>query len=129
MRKSKLQTEDEVEEKAIEILAKVRQRLEKIGEGSFQKKKGGSKVQDEEQSNSVGCVCCLLPIEKGDFFVSMPCCGSMCHILCMAKVSNSHPLLMSHACPHCMKQLNEEQEGTFIKMWQILKTFSKGNDD
>lgn len=105
----------ESEEKAIEVLCRIRARLDEIGEPVTK-----SKQYSEDANMGVECICCLLPIEKGSHFIHMPCCGSVCHLLCIVRIAKSHQLLMNHACPRCQKELSPEELELFVKMYPIL---------
>lgn len=103
------------EERALEMLTKLRARLEDIGDPMTKPKK-----TNDNANIGAECVCCLLPIEKGMHFIRMPCCGAFCHLWCIVRIAKSHQLFMSHACPHCQKELSPEQEQMFVKMYPIL---------
>lgn len=120
---------DECEQASISILAKIRERLEEIGHPTYKVPKNQESLTstNERNSSSIQCATCLDQIENGDVALSMPCCGCICHVNCMAKIANSHRIMMHHACPHCTKELTEEQENMFIKMSQIIKRI-EGND-
>lgn len=121
--------QEECEQASVNILAKIRERLEEIGHPTYKVPKNQESLTSNNETNvsSLQCFACLDQIENGDVALSMPCCGSICHVTCMAKISNSHRTMMNHACPHCTKELTEEQETLFIKMNQIIKSF-ESND-
>lgn len=121
-------SEADLEEQVLDVLAKIKERLEEMCGFTHSRKVRHVSLQSSPVSparHDQQCVCCLLPIEKGDFWLSMPCCGAHCHVLCMARVSNSHPLMMSHACSNCVKPFTAENKARFIKMGQILGAFNR----
>lgn len=131
LKKNYEKNQAECEQASISILAKIRERLEEIGQPTYKVPKNQEPIQNEKEPNSssLQCQACLDQIYGGDVALRMPCCGSICHVTCMAKISNSHRTMMNHACPHCTTELTEEQEAMFIKMNQIIKTVNKGFDD
>lgn len=113
---------NDLEEKPyIDILLKLRERIEEIGDRNYTTLLADNNISEEANTNTINCIACLLPIEKGDVALSMPCCGAPCHVSCIAKISTFHPTSMLHACPHCMKDLNREQESLFICMNQEIE--------
>ena len=115
-----------IDEEALLALERLTTRLTEFGEP---KHRVGKVTLVKEDENDLECKCCLMPIEKGDMFMTMACCGAVCHVQCMAKVANSHPLLMSHACPNCVKRLTKDEEAMLTDAWGVLKTFQKTSDD
>ncbi|OHT16267.1 hypothetical protein TRFO_13272 [Tritrichomonas foetus] len=121
---------EDFEQISISILAKIRERLEDIGNPSYKLSKASEPVPEEKEikSSSLQCVACLMPISAGDIAICMPCCGYLCHVTCMAKITNSHRTFMNHACPHCTADLTIEQEEIFSKMYSTLKAMNKNID-
>jgi hypothetical protein len=78
---------------------------------------------------TLDCHCCLLPIQNGHLFVSMPCCGAMCHLVCMCRVANGHRTHVAHACPHCFTDLELAFEAALKNMYHILDEYDKMNND
>lgn len=123
-----MRTEEEVELTGQLALERLTERLMEIGE---RENRGGyvAATEDEVPESALECRCCLMPIEKGDLFMKMACCGAICHVMCMAKVANSHPLLMSHACPNCVQHLTKDEEEMLAEIRGVVKVFQKANDD
>ena len=128
MRDAKNQMDDESKEASenasIRILAKIRERLEDIGEPSYKiyEKPENENSTENEKEQVIECVACLMPIQPGDIAICMPCCGSLCHVSCMSKISRVHRSYMNHACPHCTHELTQEQEDTFLEMYTVLES-------
>jgi hypothetical protein len=124
-------SEDELEQAAAKILAEIRSRVEEIGGRSGH----ASRTKDRQMqwpginsSSQLQCICCLLPVENGEFFLTMPCCGRIAHVVCMARVSNGHPSRMCHACPHCLTGLEPSLETIWLSMWRFLGGQVKDDD-
>jgi hypothetical protein len=113
-------------EEPLQVLRRIRAHLEQMTEHR-------PKTQIAEVSGPAStpteCVCCLLSIEKGEFFLSMPCCGAMCHIVCMARIANGHAFSMAHACQHCQSDLTAEFKNAIIRMWRVIESFSRAYEN
>jgi hypothetical protein len=113
---------DQLDKDTMDILRQVREYLEQMPE---RRMKPSNPMPVQVDSAAIECVCCLLPIEKGHFFLSMPCCGAMCHVICMARIANGHSFSVAHACQHCQSDLSPDFTGAIIRMWRIIESFGR----
>jgi hypothetical protein len=118
--------ESQLESESMEILRKIRNHLEQMMD---HRPKIPLPKAPVVATSPTECVCCLLPIESGHFFLSMPCCGAMCHIVCMARIANGHTFSVAHACQHCQSDLTHEFTTSIIRMWRVIESFSRLTDD
>ena len=122
-------TSKDDEKIAESLLDNILQRLYHFGDPPYSPPNSEDDSEAENQkeieisgNELVLCACCLLPLEKGDFCINMPCCGFSVHLACIAQVANGHRYRMNHVCPHCTSDLSESTESTVIKLWQVLKS-------
>jgi hypothetical protein len=114
----------------MEILKRIHDRLEAMGDG---KAAGGTAHQPcasaaplaKDPKEALDCGCCLLPIQKGDVFLSMPCCGALCHLVCMCRVANGHRMHVAHGCSHCFMEFEPDFESMLRNMYRILDYYGK----
>lgn len=102
-------------EKALELLRRICSDLESIPAEVL------TESGENREEGALLCACCLLPLEKGEMFISMPCCGAICHIPCVAKIATIHRTMMHHACPHCLKEMEIEDEQLYIRIYNEIK--------
>lgn len=94
------------ERSALSVLINIRKKVEDMG--------------DPPLVNTLYCSACLLPIQNGDFAYCMNCCNSVCHISCLAKISDFDFLIMEHQCPNCSQKFSKELIQQLNKMQQII---------
>lgn len=108
------------------LLSKIRDKLKEMGNPKDEPTANAADESDEKSTTQ--CIACLLPIQKGDIVRRLPCCNSYAHVLCMAKIASTHRYYMSHSCPHCLNELDKDEESLYLKMFDIIKR-SKGTDE
>ena len=119
-----MECENETEKMASQILEKFRAKLFEIGDPPYQKPEHYEEMKKEklkEIKNAPTCAACTYPVCKEDFIVTMPCCGSWCHILCIANIAGSHKFYMNHACPKCTTPFDQDFEELIKKMGSIIR--------
>jgi hypothetical protein len=119
-------TEGLSEDKSIELLKRIHDRLELMGDGkSGHQSRALPVLPANESKETLDCCCCLLPIQKGDLFLSMPCCGALCHLGCICRVANGHRTHVAHACSHCFMEFESDFEIMLKNMYRILDYYGK----
>jgi hypothetical protein len=122
-----LPTDGLSEGESMEILKRIHNRLEAMGDrrSAGHQSCASPTPHANEPKETLDCGCCLLPIRKGDLFLSMPCCGAVCHLVCMCRVANGHRTHVAHACSHCFMEFEPDFESTLKNMYRILDYYGR----
>ncbi|OHT14938.1 hypothetical protein TRFO_14575 [Tritrichomonas foetus] len=103
---------DSEETASMEILTKIRQKLQEIGDAPFYSLTPVPSEAAEIENNpktfqkTLKCISCLSDIKNGDILVSMPCCGGISHVSCASSILESKSKLLI-ACPQCLTPLSD----------------------
>ncbi|OHT04834.1 hypothetical protein TRFO_27627 [Tritrichomonas foetus] len=111
---------------ALEILSRIRQKLEDIGDPAYKITKPLYPLAELENSSRDNfreniCICCLNKLKKGEIAAFTSCCGSISHISCLAVIAKSDNSSVAHICPSCMQPFSEEDLQKYKDIERIIE--------
>lgn len=105
--KGKKKESGEKKQSAKEILKEIVESFQNVENRTTLKPKTESESDKNPEIKKVyNCIICSDPIKQKDYAASLCCCGSVCHVQCLAKFKSQSPLPL---CPKCNNTYSESQ--------------------